>query len=650
QSWRRQRVGDRQAALLVLLAEPDDVPLEWIARWSGEDGYRTVVETLCRRDVETPPRDDASLNDRLHEAVIAVGGSDTATAWQFPLRQAGLSMPSARIVASWDAANNGRGLERLQARLVRAIRTWRPAALVTRVAAHPADDSLTDLMRQAVLRAASDAADPSRFPEQIADAGLTPWAVQKVFGLTPPGVRGAGELATSQFLPRLGGTSADVAAPSRSLLDDRFRPSPSMVGLNPLAGGAVADRRDWLSDFSLPPGGPARRELSLPKREGLNLRSRMAQQRRHVQAILERAQRLGASTESLLAQIDSLTSDLDPQSRGQILYQLADDYDRSGRWALAADTFTALQRQCPDHPLAPLASLWLVQYYASGEAAWRVEHGNNKKRLELAVELGQEIERTQPEWFARPSMAFPLAAAHRALNQTKQAERLYRMQFGGGLRDGFTNCARAEMRQPNDKPSLSCVRAAAPPRLDGQLDDPVWRQAKSAALRSAQHDDAPWPAAAMLAYDDEFLYLAVRCQNPPGESPRSTTDEETPALRPRDADLSVCDRVELLVDIDRDFTTFDRLTADARGWTNDVCWNDATWNPTWYVAVHRDRETWTLEAAIPLAELTGQRPKPGDSWAIGLQRIVPGVGFQSWTTPAGIAPPRPDGFGYLVFQ
>ena len=36
-------------------------------------------------------------------------------------------------------------------------------------------------------------------------------------------------------------------------------------------------------------------------------------------------------------------------------------------------------------------------------------------------------------------------------------------------------------------------------------------------------------------------------------------------------------------------------------------------------------------------------------WAVGIQRVVPGVGFQSWSTPAAVAV-LPDGFGYLVFQ
>jgi len=51
----------------------------------------------------------------------------------------------------------------------------------------------------------------------------------------------------------------------------------------------------------------------------------------------------------------------------------------------------------------------------------------------------------------------------------------------------------------------------------------------------------------------------------------------------------------------------------------------------------------------PLRELTGATPGAKTAWAIGLQRIVPGVGFQSWTAPAS-ADIQPQGFGYLLFE
>ena len=82
--------------------------------------------------------------------------------------------------------------------------------------------------------------------------------------------------------------------------------------------------------------------------------------------------------------------------------------------------------------------LWLLQYYASGEAAWRVERGDGQKRFARAVGLGQQIERARPEWFAEPAVCFPLAAAYRSLGQARQAERFYQVQSHRGDRDAWS--------------------------------------------------------------------------------------------------------------------------------------------------------------------------------------------------------------------
>ena len=132
---------------------------------------------------------------------------------------------------------------------------------------------------------------------------------------------------------------------------------------------------------------------------------------------------------------------------------------------------------------------------------------------------------------------------------------------------------------------------------------------------------------------------------PPDKNP----GENRAARRPRNADLSAQDHVEVFLDLDRDYTTYYRFAVDRRGWTNDSFWGDATWNPTWFVAARQEKGEWTVEAAIPLAELTGRPPKPHDIWAVGIQRVAPGVGFQSWTTPAAVTV-LPDGFGYLMFE
>ena len=76
---------------------------------------------------------------------------------------------------------------------------------------------------------------------------------------------------------------------------------------------------------------------------------------------------------------------------------------------------------------------------------------------------------------------------------------------------------------------------------------------------------------------------------------------------------------------------------------------DVHWNPTWYVASHTTDEDWTIEAAIALDELTASVPGKEDVWAIGLQRIVPGVGIQSCSKPAAVEP-QAEGFSLMMFQ
>ena len=93
----------------------------------------------------------------------------------------------------------------------------------------------------------------------------------------------------------------------------------------------------------------------------------------------------------------------------------------------------------------------------------------------------------------------------------------------------------------------------------------------------------------------------------------------------------------MFLDIDRDFATYYHLAVDHRGWTFDRCWEDATWDPTWFVASRQEEGRWIAEAAIPLKELTGRPPQPHDVWAVGIQRVVPGVGF----SPGPLRPQSP---------
>jgi len=202
--------------------------------------------------------------------------------------------------------------------------------------------------------------------------------------------------------------------------------------------------------------------------------------------------------------------------------------------------------------------------------------------------------------------------------------------------------------QQAPKKICSVVSAAAKPKLDGRLDDPVWQSGKPVALHAARGDDSATGAAVVLAFDDEFLYVAASCRRAAGVD-YGPHDSARPAARPSDSDMSPRDHVTLFIDIDRDYGSFWQLAFDDRGWPAESCFGDRHWNPQWYLAAGGDEQFWTVEAAIPLAELTPKRPQVRDVWAVGIQRTIPRVGRQSFTGPAGIES-RPETSGLLVFE
>ena len=666
QSWQPQHAANSRAAVLGLFSQPEDVPLELIARLGGNEGYRVAIEVLNRRDVEVRPRDSGELPDRLREAVAAVGGCDARLAWQFPLRQKGLAQTAEQVIDTWDSANAGHGMEQLEAHVVRLICQWRPDVIVV---GEGGGDPASRLIGQVVVRAASKAAEQASWPEQIAQLGLGPWQAKKLYAALPADVHGTIDVATAQLATRLGRSLSELAAQPRSLLVDRFEAPPQTLGFRTLGSqlAAESERGDFLTGIALAPGGDARRLLQDAPAETVDLLARSAQQRRNAQAIFEHALRDRQDGGGLLAKARVLIAGLDPDGAAWLLYRLGQRYYQTGQWELAAETCQSIVSGYPAHPLSRPAALWLLQYYSSSSAAWRAEcrqraavqptanvttkFQSDQQLAASVVPLAAYLEQNQPVLFAEPALQFSLAAAYRRLGQPQPAERLYQAAARSANHDAWRTAAEGELwlaaasgRGAAPKPVLHCVTATKRPHLDGRLDDAVWKQARGMPLESPHHEDGEWPAEVKLAYDREFLYVAIRCRQS-----LQARYELTAGPRPRDADLSARDRVELLLDIDRGLASYYRFTIDYRGWTADSCWGDSTWDPTWYVAARQEDGFWTAEAAIPFDQLCAHAPQPREVWGLGIQRTVPGVGFQSWSQPAAAAV-IPEGFGYLIFD
>lgn len=705
-SWRVQRAGGARSALVSFCSQGTDIPLELIARLGADEGYLTAVELVNVPDPVAATSDDTDSLRTAHEASVLVGASAAGTAWRFPLRSQDLRFTAEQFVESWNQVNDGEAVDKLEAHVVARIRMWRPNVIVVPAADGRGSDPLAHLLNQLVLRSVERAADPKQFPELVA-LGLPAWKVQKVFSALPAGQHGTVTLNTAQLAPRIGRSVGELASAARAVMVTSSSTPPANLGFRLLVDHIPQSlgQRDFFSGIALSPGSDARRRYEEADEANLDVLRREAQMRRNLQAILAQSENDTEREGRFLADIGQQTRSLANDRAAEVLAHLAERYLRHGRTDLAAECYDMIAERYPEQPLAAAALVWLLQYYASGEAAWRERAGQQllarqvsataplpegrtepqpiagplgivrrgaattagatggtggglikhlqadggQARLEQAAGYAKQIEQRHPALFAEPKVRFPLAVVQRQQGLPKQSQRFFLGQRHSRPHDAWWSCSQGELwlleREGRPPKSLwNCVRSENKPRLDGRLNEPMWRAGNSVELASPQHDDTEWGAVAMLAYDEEFLYIGVSCTKAAACS-YPTSDKP----RPRDSDLSTFDRVELLIDLDRDYVTYYRLAIDQRGWTAENCGGAPTWNPNWFVAHTTDEKAWTAEAAIPLSELTSQKPSSGAVWAVGVQRTVPGVGFQSWTSPA--APQAiAEGFGLLLFQ
>jgi photosystem II stability/assembly factor-like uncharacterized protein len=703
-TWQRQQSGGTRAALLALVSRPDDVSLELLTRLAASEGYLSAVEVLIRGDDAESSAASRTEAERCHAAVIGAGASSARTAWSFPLPRSDASRTAEQIVDAWNRQNDGDGIERLEAYIVRQIRCWRPEIIITHAASLSGENPAGHLMNQIVLESVEQAADPTRFPEQLAEMGLEAWRVRKVFGRLPGGQLGDVNLSTAQLAPRLGDSLTDHVTGPRGLIAAEYCSAPPNIGFRLYVDTLPqrAGEHDFFSGIALHPGSESRRMISEFSTQSSDALRRMAQKQRNVQAIITRSEQGQLNAARYAAQLNDLTADLDTTTAGNIIYQLAQHYRQNGNWPLAAETFSLLAQQYPEHPLSEAALVWLVRYWSSSECDWRERFaaqssGRNTATIQLAdhvsvfqpattlgqvppaknhtaprgkapeiqgrvavvdntldtdrsaraMALGKLLEQRSPATYAEPEVRFALASAQRKRGMTKAAEHYYLDVARMRNHDAWWSCAAGEqwLNEPqHDSPKAVVHAARGPkPRLDAKLDDEIWQGALPAELLAAAVSDDT-AARAKVAYDDEFLYIAVECKQFAGAD---YSAEMSP--RPYDADLSQHDHIDIFLDLDRDWSTWYRLTVDHRGCTGEACWDDNAWNPQWYVAAATGDGVWTVEAAIPLVELTGNAPQPKQAWGLGIQRTIPGVLFQSWTKPASGAV-VPEGFGYLMFE
>jgi hypothetical protein len=436
--------------------------------------------------------------------------------------------------------------------------------------------------------------------------------------------------------------------------------------------------------ITLAPGSEARRSSPELPIDDLDKLRQMADRRRHLEALLKRSE----GNAAWVAQVGQITDGLSHNDGAELLLQLADGYRAAGQLDLAADTYYLLARQYPDHTHAARSLEWLIQFYASSEISHRLASRGSHNirqasltitageaasaagaidpttdtsptialsrddRLQRATQLAGYLRSAKPELYAEPRIRFAEVTALRQVGLSNPAKRYYITLRQLPDTNPWRRCGDTEswLATPTEAPPPKSLGACRPtterPHLDAQLNEPFWDTASRLQLGDPNHKSPDaLPSEVRLAYDNEHLYFAIRCQKVPN-APSPTPSPQKP--RPRDADLTQNDRVTLYFDIDRDFTTAFELTVDSRGWTHDACWGDSHWNPAWYVAAESDEGSWTVEAAVPLMELTDSPPAARHVWAVSACRTIPHVGRQYWT--ADTTPDSPDQYGLVIFE
>jgi hypothetical protein len=141
-------------------------------------------------------------------------------------------------------------------------------------------------------------------------------------------------------------------------------------------------------------------------------------------------------------------------------------------------------------------------------------------------------------------------------------------------------------------------------RVDGRLDDAVWRTATPVTVfvQREPREGAPatFPTEARVAFDASGIYVAVRAFDP-------EPDKIIGFLTRRDM-WSSSDWIRVLIDSYHDRRTAYEFAVNAAGVKRDAYWfndnnSDDSWDAVWEVAVSRDAQGWRAEFHIPFSQL-----------------------------------------------
>ena len=171
-------------------------------------------------------------------------------------------------------------------------------------------------------------------------------------------------------------------------------------------------------------------------------------------------------------------------------------------------------------------------------------------------------------------------------------------------------------------PSSTVTRTQSPITVDGVLDESGWTDVQSIG-EIRQREPNPGETASertevRLLYDDENFYIGVICYD-------SEPERIIATQMARDSNLSVDDKVEIVIDTFRDRRNGYYFATNPAGVLSDalVIENGQTntqWDAIWYVRTARSDQGWSAEFAIPFKTLSFNSGQ--ETWGFNFSRTI----------------------------
>jgi len=160
-----------------------------------------------------------------------------------------------------------------------------------------------------------------------------------------------------------------------------------------------------------------------------------------------------------------------------------------------------------------------------------------------------------------------------------------------------------------------CRPTAGPIVIDGRLDPAEWAGAieVSGFRVSGSEKLAPEQVVMRVMYDPQNLYIGVTCLE-------SEMKKIKMAVNEKDGPFWTDDSIEFFLDPKHDHETYWQFAATAGAAQYDNYKGDSLWNSDWKCAVQRGPDAWTVEAAVPFADLKVSAPTAGALWGFNLCR------------------------------